>query len=571
MKTQSHNFKSVPYQGSKAKLLTFLEESLDHYFDSTGQKQELKTFFDAFSGSGQVAHHFKDKFDLITNDKQSFTKVINDTYLSSSADVKRIQELIDELNNLSELYFYQTDGWFTATYSQDFLDGSAVAQDGSRKVWLSKNARKVDMIRTRIDEMRDSGEINQDEMNILLTSLLRAASNVSNTVGHQNGYLRNWSEKSLKDLILEVPQFSTSKRNHKNYCGDIFDVLDEVQSDITYFDPPYGTNNTKISSGVRYSAFYHLHNTIVQNSRPEIFGKASRPLETKGKTEPLEKNKKEVVMPTFIELIQRSKAKFVCFSYSTQGLLSAQDFEEVFRLGGCEMSTFKVYYKAHCKNAQSKAALKNGEYINRENHDEELYELFIIAQKKPVRLVDNKLEQKIETYLEESDSSHSISDKSYSIYYDNKKGSFIENTTGEISMTDEEFKINPESPDSVHYIERVGFLNRQIHYVKYYYVKTPDHFVEVMHYARQLLNSRFKSDELDRMCFDAKGDIQKVYAELGNYIQTKVDAHLDKDFVIDDYYALSNDINDDRSPIYSAMMLFCEENWVYQKVEDLAI
>ncbi|EOV0917361.1 hypothetical protein ACOLNO_000133 [Vibrio parahaemolyticus] len=137
-------------------------------------------------------------------------------------------------------------------------------------------------------------------------------------------------------------------------------------------------------------------------------------------------------------------------------------------------------------------------------------------------------------------------------------------------MNDEEFQINPAKPESVQYVEKVGFLNREVHYVKYCYVKTPDHFVEVMHYARQLMNSRFKSDELDRLCFDAKGDIQKVYAVLGNYIQTKVDAHLDKDLVIEDYYALSNDINDDRSPIYSAMMLFCEENWVFQKVEDLA-
>ncbi|MGL1179031.1 DNA adenine methylase [Vibrio parahaemolyticus] len=449
MKTQSHNFKSVQYQGSKAKLLTFLEESLAHYFDSIGQKQELKTFFDAFSGSGQVAHHFKDKFDLITNDKQSFTKVINDTYLSSNAHVERIQELVDELNNLSELYFYQTDGWFTKTYSQDFLDGSAVSQDGSRKLWLTKNGRKVDMIRTRIDEMRDSGEITQDEMNILLTSLLRAANLVQNTMGHQNSYLKEWSDKALKDLVLLVPEFQQCKRNHKNLCGEIGDVIDEVHADITYFDPPYGSNN-KSGSGFSYSAYYHLNNTIVENSRPETFGKASRPLATKGNKDTIEKNKKELVFPEFVNLVQRSKSKFVCFSYSTQGLLSTQDFEEVFRLGGCDMSTFKVYYTSHKKNKQSQTALKNGVSINRDNHDEELYELFIIAKKKPVRLVECKLEQKIETYLEESDSSHSISDKSYSIYYDNKKGSFIENTTGEISMTSNEFYFEKEtSPETI--------------------------------------------------------------------------------------------------------------------------
>ncbi|WP_411062373.1 DNA adenine methylase [Vibrio parahaemolyticus] len=567
MKTQSHNFKSVPYQGSKAKLLTFLEESLDHYLSNFSDNQEINSFFDAFSGSGQVAHHFKDKFDLITNDKQSFTKVINDTFLSSNAHVERIQELVDELNNLPELYFYQTDGWFTETYSQDFLDGSAVALDGSRKLWLSKNARKVDMIRTRIDEMRENGEINQDEMNILLTSLLRASNLVQNTLGHQNSYLKEWSDKSLKDLVLLVPEFEQSKRKHKNLCGDIGDVIDEVHADITYFDPPYGSNN-KSGSGFSYSAYYHLNNTIVENSRPETFGKANRPIATKANKDIIEKNKKELVMPEFVNLVQRSKSKFVCFSYSTQGLLSAQDFEEVFRLGGCDMSTFKVYYTSHKKNKQSQTALKNGDSINRDNHDEELYELFIIAQKKPVRLVDNNLEQKIETYLQESVSAHSISDKSYSIYYDNTEGSFIEKTKGDISMTNETLKLNPQLPDSVSYVKVVGNFDKPIN-LKWIYVQTPDHFVEVMHYTRRLLNQRYY-DEIDSLCVNAKGDIQELYNELGTFIETQIDIHIDKNLVIDERFALSYDINDETSPVNSGMMLFVEEHYIYPRVLDYA-
>ncbi|MDW1975675.1 DNA adenine methylase [Vibrio sp. Vb1980] len=565
MKTQSHNFKSVPYQGSKAKLLTFLEESLDHYLSNFSDNQEINSFFDAFSGSGQVAHHFKDKFDLITNDKQSFTKVINDTFLSSNAHVERIQELVDELNNLPELYFYQTDGWFTETYSQDFLDGSAVSLDGSRKLWLSKNARKIDMIRTRIDEMRENGEINQDEMNILLTSLLRASNLVQNTLGHQNSYLKEWSDKSLKDLVLLVPEFEQSKRKHKNLCGDIGDVIDEVHADITYFDPPYGSNN-KSGSGFSYSAYYHLNNTIVDNNRPETFGKANRPIATKANKDTIEKNKKELVMPEFINLVQRSKSKFVCFSYSTQGLLSAQDFEEVFRLGGCEMATFKVYYTSHKKNKQSQTALKNGDSINRDNHDEELYELFIIAQKKPVRLVDNNLEHKIETYLEKSVSTHSINDKSYSIYYDNTEGSFIEKTKGDISMTSETLKLNPQMPDSVSYVKVVGNFDKPIN-LKWIYVQTPDHFVEVMHYTRRLLNQRFY-DEIDSLCVNAKGDIQGLYNELGIFIETQIDIHIDKNLVIDECFALSYDINDETSPVNSGMMLFVEEHYIYPRVLD---
>lgn len=437
MKT-ANNFKSVPYQGSKAKLLSFLDSSLEHYLEASNDNK-TKTFFDAFSGSGQVAYHFKDKYDVITNDQQAFTKVINDTHLSSTADVKRIQSLIDELNNLSDLYFYQTDGWFKQTYSQDFLDGSAVALDGSRKIWLTKNAKKIDMIRTRIDEMFESGEIVQDEKNILLTSLLRASNLVANTVGHQNSYLRNWADKALKNLVLLVPDFEPNERNHKNLCSDIFDVLDDVNSDIAYFDPPYGSNNNK-GAGFCYSAYYHLNNTIVLNNRPELFGKANRPLITKAAKGAIEKNKKDVVMPQFVDLVKRSKSNVVCFSYSTQGLLTPSDFEEVFRMGGCDMKTFKVYYTNHRKNKQSQTALKNGGSIERENHDAELYELFIIARKSDVRLVENQtIKQKVETYLKSDVSEHSISDKSYSIYYDNEKGLINEKTIGEISMTNNKY------------------------------------------------------------------------------------------------------------------------------------
>ncbi|MEZ9494219.1 DNA adenine methylase [Vibrio splendidus] len=418
--SKTNNFKSVPYQGSKAKLLTFLEDSLDHYLKSIGQKEELKTFFDAFSGSGQVAYHFKNKFELITNDKQAFTKVINDTYLSSSSNPKRIESLVNELNNLSPLYFYETDGWFTQTYSQDFLDGTAIALDGTRKVWLSKNAKKIDMIRTRIDEMLECEEIDQDEKNILLTSLLRAANLVANTLGHQNGYLRNWSDNSQKDLVLLVPDFQKNKKNHKNLCGDIFDILDKVSSDIAYFDPPYGSNNKK-ATGFSYSAYYHLNNTIVLNNRPEIFGKANRPLVTKAAKGAIEKNKKDIVLPQFVELVKRSKSSIVCFSYSTQGLLTPTDFKEVFRLGGCDMDTFKVYYTNHRKNKQSQTALKNGDSIARENHDHELYELFIIARKSNIKLVEEQ--ETTETDFEIDMSDHSITDKSYSIHYDKIKHS----------------------------------------------------------------------------------------------------------------------------------------------------
>lgn len=437
IKTKNHsktmsNHKTIPYMGSKRSLLIFIDLSLHDFLKNVVKDNTCNSFFDAFSGSGQVANHFKNTFEIITNDKQAFTKVINDAFLCSKACKPRIAELIEKMNHIPSFYFNQTDGWFTKTYSRG-LEDSPLDIDGNRKIWLTKNAKRIDIYRHILDVWLQIKKISQDEQNILMVSLILAVNAISNVLGHQNGYLKDWSEKSQKDIVLELPEFeSNHSRNHKNYQGDIFDILKKVSNDITYFDPPYGTNNEKVSCSVRYSSFYHLWNTIVENSRPNVFGRASKPMKTKGFTEPLEKNKKEVVMPMFVKLIKESRSKYVSFSYSNKSLLTAEDLEEVFRLSGCDMSTFRIYYTNHKTNSQSKSAMKSGDFINRKNDDEELFEFFIIAKKKyclsPVNLnIENITEAKAKRWILETPSNYSIEDKCYGIFYDKTKNIFIQN------------------------------------------------------------------------------------------------------------------------------------------------
>lgn len=425
-------YKSIQYMGSKKNLLIFIDSSLHDFLENVVKDRNCTSFFDAFSGSGQVANHFKDQFQVTTNDKQAFTKVINDAFLCSKASKPRIAELIEKMNHIPDFYFNHTDGWFTKTYSRD-LEGSPIDEDGNRKIWLTKNAKRIDIYRHILDVWLQAEKINQDEKNILLVSLILAVNAISNVMGHQNGYLKYWSEKSQNDLVLEVPKFESNHIfNHKNFQGDVFDTLKKVSSDITYFDPPYGTNNEKVSCSVRYSSFYHLWNTIAENSRPDVFGRASKPTKTKGFTEPLEKNKKEVVMPMFVKLIKESRSKYVSFSYSNKSLLTAEDFEEVFRLSGCDMDTFRIYYTNHKTNSQSKSAVKSGDFIERKNDKEKLFEFFIIAKKKPhLSLVDlnieNSTEAKAKRWILTNPSNYSIEDKDYGLFYDKTKNMFIQN------------------------------------------------------------------------------------------------------------------------------------------------
>ncbi len=379
--------KTVQYMGSKQSLLPYLEACLDDFVQSISMPTVPTTLFDGFAGSGRVSYHFRNKYTVISSDKLPFSKTILSAYLCTPFDVqKQCGHLIQRLNNLPTSYFDQTDQWFTNTYGWDWNDGKSEDANGVKKVWLTKNAQKIDMMRHQIAEWTQAGTIDSAEENVLLLSLILGINKVSNVVGHQNGYLKKWCTGAQRDLLLEVPVIdATVDSLHQQFVGDIFDTLKQVTADIAYFDPPYGTNNKNLSVATRYSSFYHLWNTLVTNDRPETFGKASKPVSTKGYTEPLERNKRHVVMPKFIRLIEEVQAPIVAFSYSNKSLLTARDFEEIFRLAGCDMTSFRLYITSHESNNQSKLASKGGDWIDRANPDAPLTEYLFIARKDPQR------------------------------------------------------------------------------------------------------------------------------------------------------------------------------------------
>jgi len=131
-------------------------------------------------------------------------------------------------------------------------------------------------------------------------------------------------------------------------------------------------------------------------------------------------------------------------------------------------------------------------------------------------------------------------------------------------------KLNPDREwETAVYINRVGVHNGKEINIKYVLIQNGKEFVELMHFIRMLLNG-LDNNKIDRICYNAKGDIQKAYSDFNDIVSEQIDFEFIQGFSLDDINIEQSDINDERSPIFSGIIDFCYENWVYDKVEDFA-
>ena len=369
--------KTIQYMGSKNKLLRFLEASI---FDYIGNDESCFSFQDVFSGSGRVSYHFSPHFDIVSVDKQYFSKVILDAYLNNTMPIRKMTAIIKRLNQIGNGENHKCDYWFTNNYGGDFNNGSAVHKNGTRRIWLTKNSRFIDVVRNEIDRIYPNYS---SDKAVLLLSLILASNKVSNVMGHQNGYLKRWSKASMKDIHLEVPDVDViDKVRHINLCGDVFDICPNVETDISYIDPPYGTNNKKVSKSghTKYSSFYHLWNTLVKNDRPELWGKANKPMSVKNYTGDLEYIDKESVRPKMIEMLNCINSRYLFFSYSNKGLFTLSEMKSIFKESKYNHKSLKMFKYTHTENNQKKNARLDGSWIDRENEDDDLIEYLFALQ-----------------------------------------------------------------------------------------------------------------------------------------------------------------------------------------------
>lgn len=330
----------IKYVGSKLKILPYILEMVDR----TG----VGYIFDGFSGSTRVTQALaKQGLRVHSNDVAVWSSVFATAYLKNKKQAHEYKALIDHLNSMKPV-----DGWFSENYGGDVssnMNGNAIQPDGSKKPWQRKNTQKLDAIRDEIDKL----ELNEIERCVALTSLILAMDKVESSLGHFSSYLKEWSARSFNDVRLEVPMLHANDKDNHASCSDIFKIVHEVDCDLAYYDPPYGSNNEKMPpSRVRYAAYYHIWTTIIKNDRPTLFGKVGRRKDSSDKIassafEEFRRNRSGqfIVVEVIDKLLRETPCEWIILSYSSGGRATAKELNEVINDNGALVETNKIDYQ----------------------------------------------------------------------------------------------------------------------------------------------------------------------------------------------------------------------------------
>lgn len=266
------------YLGNKYKLYQFIQTTISNVCGN------FESFADLFAGTGAVASMFQDRH-LIVNDILYSNYVCYQTWFGTeNYSQLKIKRHIQKYNMLAiEQGNYWSENYSNTYFSKD-------------------NCRKIGFIREDIEQNYLTGDLNNREKCILITSLLYAMDKIANTCGHYDAYRKNGELE--KELVLGMPLIKKNDINNELYNTDINELVKFISADVVYLDPPYNSR--------QYCDAYHLLENIARWEKPEVYGVAKKMDRTALKSDYCT----TLATKAFEDLIQNIQAKYIILSYN---------------------------------------------------------------------------------------------------------------------------------------------------------------------------------------------------------------------------------------------------------------
>jgi adenine-specific DNA-methyltransferase len=216
------------------------------------------------------------------------------------------------------------------------------------------NAARIDYFRNQIELWWQDSLLSLDEYRYLLACLIESVSSVSNTAGVYGAYLKKWDSRALKSILLN--KFNLDSASYSNlitYNSKLEDVIESIECDILYLDPPYTQN--------QYGTQYHILETLILNDHPVISRVTGSRSTAPMRSDWSKKYKANILLD---KILSKTNAKYVILSYNNDGIMSKEFIEASMKRYG-KPDTFlckQIMYKKY-QNWKSSNQREHFEYL----------------------------------------------------------------------------------------------------------------------------------------------------------------------------------------------------------------
>lgn len=303
------------YIGNKTRLVPFLLRTVEELGLSPG------VACDPFAGTASVGKALKaNGWQVHSGDLMAMSYALQVANVVLDAAPPGAGDALRQLNELPN-----RPGFVTEHFTPE---GSA-GQAHGRMYFTPENANRIDPIREQIAEWENNGSLTAVGVQYLLACLIQAADRVANTTGVYASFVKSWQPNALKPLKL-TPLTPSPPSGRLGPCtafqGGARTLAGAIGPvDLLYLDPPYNQR--------QYPGYYHV---------PEILARGWWPApELRGKTGlmPDQELRSDWCRPgqcaaALRGLLDAADAKHVFLSYNDEGLLSAEEIEDILRSYG---------------------------------------------------------------------------------------------------------------------------------------------------------------------------------------------------------------------------------------------
>ena len=352
----------ITYIGNKRSLL----KEINNEVELIAKKKKLDInhpnliCVDLFSGSGIVSRSFKQYSRLvIANDLESYSKVLNECYLSNKEDFDE-EMFYFYLNRINYMISENPIRGIISNNYAPLNENNITPND--RVFYTQENALYIDSYRYYVEEL-----VPVEYRKYFFAPLLSEASIHVNTSGVFKGFYKDkntglgkfggTAENALSRIkgriSINAPVLSDNSSDYIVYQEDAVSLSKKLQhSDIVYIDPPYNQHP--------YGSNYFMLNLILKNQMPESISRVSGIPNDWNHS--VFNNKKEALnsMETIVSSLDTD---YIIISYNNEGFISFDEMTSMLKKFG-KLKTVDIIYNTFrgCRNLNNREIHTN-EYL----------------------------------------------------------------------------------------------------------------------------------------------------------------------------------------------------------------